>query len=65
MTSTLEKVTEALNNAEDNDSPEWNRPIEDVLTDLMTYDAELEILNDDDVRKALKKAMFNHNWVGQ
>lgn len=64
MTSTLEKVTEALNNAEDNGSPEWDRPVEDVLTDLMTYDAELEILNDADVRKALKRAMFNHNWVG-
>lgn len=62
--NTLEKVAEALRNAEDNGRPEWDRPIEDVLTDLMTYDAELEILNDEDVRKALKRVMFNHNWIG-
>jgi len=57
-------VTRALIAAEDNDCPEWDRPVEDVLTDLMTYDADLEKLNEAEVREALKRAMFNHNWVG-
>lgn len=57
-------VTKALNNAEDNGCPEWGRPVEHVLTDLMSYDADLEKLNEAEVREALNKAMFNHNWVG-
>ena len=63
--NTEDKVTEALKNSEDNGQPEWDRPVEDVLCDLMSYDTDLELLNDDDVRKALKRAMFKHNWVGE
>jgi len=62
---TIVIVTEALRNSEDNGQPEWDRPVEDVLCDLMSYDADLEKLDENEVRAALKRAMFNHRWVGQ
>lgn len=56
----IEEAFEALKNAEDNDCPQWTNDVDEIISDLMSYHNEFEVLDEDEVRAAVIGALARY-----
>ena len=57
----IDEAYEALSNAEANDYPQWDKDVDDIVTDLMDFHSEFETLMVDDVKRAVVGALDRYD----